>query len=75
MLDQEHDVDQLLTAYEKGTLTRRQLLTTLVLAGAGSSVSAQPTASPLSGRASRVQQRAHRDGEHTSRGHEPQPRR
>lgn len=55
MADQEHDVDQLLTAYEKGTLTRRQLLTTLVLAGAGSTASAQQSASPLSGRASRVQ--------------------
>ena len=56
MVDQEHDVtdgmDQLLTAYEKGKLTRRQLLSALVLAGTSMSAAAQQTASPLQGRAS-----------------------
>ncbi len=44
--------DQLLTAYEKGKLTRRQLLSALALAGMSTSVSARQNASPLQGRAS-----------------------
>ena len=57
MVDQEHvvtdEMDKLVTSYEKGKLTRRQLLSALVLA-AGTSVSAtaQQTVSPLQGRAS-----------------------
>ncbi len=56
MVDQEGDVtdgmDRLLTSYEKGTLTRRQLLSALMLAGTSMSAAAQQTASPLQGRAS-----------------------
>ena len=56
MGDQERDMtkgaDQLLTAYEKGKLTRRQLLSALVLAGMSTSVSTQAQVSPLQGRAS-----------------------
>ena len=46
------DMDQLLTSYEKGTLTRRELLSALALVGTSMSASAQPTVSPLQGRAS-----------------------
>ena len=56
MVEHEHDmtngVDQLLTAYEKGKLTRRQLLSALVLSGMSTSTSAQQSVSPLQGRAS-----------------------
>ncbi len=56
MGDQERDMtkgaDQLLTAYETGKLTRRQLLSALVLAGMSTSVSTQVQVSPLQGRAS-----------------------
>ena len=45
-------VDQLLTAYETGKLSRRQLLSALVLAGTSTSASAQGNVSPLQGRAS-----------------------
>jgi catechol 2,3-dioxygenase-like lactoylglutathione lyase family enzyme len=44
--------DQLLTAYENGKLTRRQLLSAMVLSGMSTSASAQQPASPLQGRAS-----------------------
>ena len=44
MVEQErdiaNDVDQLLTAYEKGKVTRRHLLSALVLAGMSTSASA-----------------------------------
>ena len=56
MADQDRaatkDMDQLLTSYEKGTLTRRELLSALALVGTSMSASAQPTVSPLQGRAS-----------------------
>ena len=56
MGDQERDMtngaDRLLTAYEKGKLTRRQLLSALVLVRMSTSVSTQQTVSPLQGRAS-----------------------
>ena len=56
MADQDraatNDMDQLLTSYEKGTLTRRELLSALALVGTSMSASAQPTVSPLQGRAS-----------------------
>jgi catechol 2,3-dioxygenase-like lactoylglutathione lyase family enzyme len=49
-------VDHLLKAYERGKLTRRQLLASLVAAGASApSVSAQDSTSLLRGRASRNQ--------------------
>ena len=46
------DMDHLLTSYEKGTLTRRELLSALALVGTSMSASAQQTVSPLQGRAS-----------------------
>ena len=56
MADQDRaatkDMDQLLTSYEKATLTRRELLSALALVGTSMSASAQPTVSPLQGRAS-----------------------
>jgi catechol 2,3-dioxygenase-like lactoylglutathione lyase family enzyme len=56
MVEQEQTMtdgaDQLLTAYETGKLTRRQLLSALVMAGMSTSVSARQAASPLQGRAS-----------------------
>ena len=56
MADQDRaatkDRDQLLTSYEKGTLTRRELLSALALIGTSMSASAQQTVSPLQGRAS-----------------------
>ena len=50
--DATHGVDQLLTAYEKGRLTRRELLSALVLAGVSTAATAQQGVSPLQGRAS-----------------------
>ncbi len=56
MGDQERDLtngtDQLLTAYEEGKLTRRQLLSALVLVRMSTSGSTEQTVSPLQGRAS-----------------------
>ncbi len=56
MVEHAHEmtngVDKLLTAYEKGKLTRRQLLSALVLSGMSTSASAQQPVSPLQGRAS-----------------------
>ena len=50
--DVTNDVDQLLTAYERGKLSRRQLLSAIVLAGSTTSTTAQQPVSPLQGRAS-----------------------
>lgn len=48
----EDGFDHLLTAYEKGKLTRRQLLAALVMTS--TAVSAQQSSSPLSGRARNI---------------------
>lgn len=54
--DDTKDVDELLSAYERGRMTRRQLLASLVIAGSARAAAAQaPATSPLAGRASRVQ--------------------